>query len=184
MLKEDELHPLDVLRPKDEGRFAASARVSYRPAGEYRGEFGVSAAHIRIPFTVAGTYDRNDQTVVSAFYNLDTERFRLVGEVFHISNRLAGPGASRRASFNALYLQPEYRPDGRWTVFARLETASGPQNDPYLDLIPQFINRRAMAGARMETGKNQALKLELSRNEKQDDGRFNQISLQWSMVWP
>jgi hypothetical protein len=107
-----------------------------------------------------------------------------VGEAFYVSNRLKGTAPSRRAAFTAGYVQAEYQAHARWTLFGRLEGTSGASDDPYLDLIQDFLGTRAVAGSRYELGRNQALKVELSRNERQDDARFNQLSLQWSMVYP
>lgn len=184
MFKTDELQPLDILRMQNKGgNSAVAARLSYRPDTENAGEFGVSAAYTRIPFT--GTaFDRSDQTVVSAFYNREGERFRFIGEIFRVSDRLSAAGTSSRNSFTALYLQPEYQVHSNWSVYGRLETTSRTRDDPYLNLQPLFITARALAGARVDVTRNQVLKLELSRNEKQDTIRFSQIGLQWSMVWP
>lgn len=180
----DELQPLDILRQRNGGgQHALAARLSYHPEAENAGEFGLSLADTRIP--IAGNvFDHADQTVVGAFYNLETERFRFLGEVFHVTDRLAGAASSGRSSFNAGYLQPEYlaRPD--WTVYGRLEGSSRTRDDPYLNLQPLFITARALVGTRFAVAKNQMLKLELSRSEKQDTARFSQVGVQWSMLWP
>lgn len=181
---ESELEPVDVLNSSNGGHLAASARLSYRPLDDNVGEFGGFAGYASIP-VIGSTIDESNQTVVGGFYNVETDKLRLVGEFFYVSNRFRGnPALRRHASFSAGYVQAEYHAPARWTVFGRLEGTDGAKNDPYLNLIEEFLNARVVAGSRFELDKHQALKVELSRNERQNDARFNQISLQWSMVYP
>lgn len=180
---EPKLEPMNIVEFKHGGKLAASARLSYRPSDESAGEFGGFAGYTHIP--VAGsTLDEVDQTVAGVFYTVSTEKLRLIGELFHVSNRLFGPRPTDHADFSAGYLQAEYQAHANWTLFGRLEDTHGAKNNAYLELIPEFLSTRAVAGSRFEVARNQALKLELSRNERQNDVRFNQVSLQWSMVFP
>jgi hypothetical protein len=64
-----------------------------------------------------------------------------------------------------------------------LETNSAAHDNAYLNLFPETIVSREAAGARVNLARNQALKLEASRNERQDGLRFGQLALQWSMVY-
>jgi hypothetical protein len=180
---ESELEPVNILEFRNGGRLAASARLSYRPIDDSAVEFGGFAGYTRIP-VAGGTIDETDQTVAGVFYNVETEKLRLVGELFYVSNRLTGSAPTSHADFTAGYLQAEYQVHPDWALFGRVEDTRGAKNDAYLDMIPEFLNARAVAGTRFEVARNQALKLELSRNERQDDARFNQVSLQWSMVYP
>lgn len=179
---EDSLEPVDVFSPHGNGKQAFSGRLSYRK--DNGGEFGAFVGHTRIPVLGNPDLDEVRQLAVGAFYNMETERLRFVGEVFRVDNRLAGPSTSSRTAFSAIYLQPEYRVSPAWTAFGRLEATGNHHNDPYLNLYPEFISSRIIAGSRIAAAKNQALKLELSHNERQDGVQFNQISLQWSMVYP
>jgi len=176
------LEPVNIVELRNGGKLAVSARLSYRSQDDMN-EFGGFAGYARIP-VVGGTFDEADQAVAGVFYNLETGKLRLVGELFYVSNRLKGPAPTDHADFTAGYLQAEYQAYPDWTFFGRLEDTHGTKNNAYLDLNPQFLDTRAVAGARVEVGRRQALKLELSHNERQDDTRFNQISLQWSMVYP
>jgi hypothetical protein len=177
------LEPVNILELRNGGKLAVSARLSYRPPDESVGEFGGFAGYTRIP--VAGAaFDEADQTVAGIFYNVETERFRLIGEMFRVNNRLKGMSMADDADFTAGYVQSEYQVHTGWTIYGRLEGTGGTKNNPYLDLIPDFLKARAMAGSRVGVGRNQALKLEISRNKRQDDAQFSQISLQWSMVYP
>jgi hypothetical protein len=178
---ESGLDPMNILELRNGGKLAASARLSYRTQDD-SGEFGGFAGYTRIP-VVGASFDEVEQSVAGVFFNRETETLRLVGEVFYIGNRLQG-GATRHADFSAAYLQAEYRGHPDWTLFGRLEGSHGTKNNAYLDLVPDFLNTRIVAGVRFEVASHQALKLELSHNERQDDARYNQLSLQWSMVYP
>lgn len=180
---DDELEPVDILSPGGKGKLAVAGRLSYREE-DGASEFGAFAGHARVPITNGGGPDEARQLVAGAFYTLETERLRLLGEVFRAANRLEGAGVSSRSAFTAAYLQPEYRMAPAWTVFGRLEATRNNHNNAYLDLFPDFVISRSILGSRIAAGRNQALKFELSHNERQDHAHFNQISLQWSMVYP
>ena len=189
-LGEEELEPVNILELKgggavsgDGGKLTASARLSYRPLDDSAGEFGGFSGYTRIP-VVGRAIAEVDQTVAGAFYTVEAGRLRVLGELYYVSNRLKGTAPTRDADFTAGYLQAEYQAHPGWTLFGRLEDSHGAKNDAYLDLIPEFVNTRTVAGARFEVARHQALKLELSRNKRQDDARFNELSLQWSMVYP
>lgn len=180
---DEALEPLDVLGLRNRGKLALAGRLSYRDE-DGRSEFGAFAGHARIPIAGRGGLDESRQWVAGAFYTVETERLRLLGELFRVDNRLDGPDISTRSAFTAAYLQPEYRMAPAWTVFGRLEATRNNHNNAYLNLFPEFVISRHIAGSRIAVGRNQALKFELSHNERQDRAHFNQISLQWSMVYP
>jgi hypothetical protein len=180
---ESELVPVNIVEFRNGGELAASARLGYRPLDVSASEFGGFAGYARIP-VIGSTINQVDQTVAGVFYNLETGKLRLVGELFYVTNRLEGSASTSDADFSAGYLQAEYQVHDDWTVFGRLEGTGNAKNNAYLDLNQEYMTERAMAGARFEVGSRQALKLELSRNERQDDTRFTQLELQWSMVYP
>lgn len=180
---EETLEPVDVLDPKGKGRFTAGGRLSYRAAGSHA-EFGVSAGYARIPLERGLPFDSNNQYVTNLFYHLETEKLRFIGELFRVDNRLEAAGTSRRANFTAGYVQPEYKVSSTWTAFGRLEGSRDTSNNAYLDLLPEFVTSRTIAGSRFELGKSQAVKFELSHNNRHDSTHYNQVSLQWSMVYP
>lgn len=188
-----ELEPLVIGSSGSAGKLAASARVSYRaelagahgPAdmgGEL--EWGGFVGQARIPVAGVAGLERIDQTTSGLFFLCEAERYRVIGELFHVSHRPQGPAGGARSAFSAAYVQPEFRAAHDWTLFARIEASSDARGDSYLGLFPHAVLRRAMAGANRLLGKRQALKLELSRNERQDGLRFNELGLQWSMVYP
>lgn len=177
------LEPVDILDPRSDGKQTLSARLSYRMQ-ESNSEYGAYAGHSRIPLRGKSSLEEASQMAVGAFYFFETKRLRFLAELFRLENSLTGPGISSRTAFSALYLQPEYKFSPAWTIFGRLEATGNNNNDPYLNLYPEFVTSRMVVGSRIDPARNQALKLELSRNERQDSLHFNQISLQWSMAYP
>ncbi len=180
---EETLKPVNILNPHSDGKLTLSGRLSYRTQDD-ASEFGAYVGHSRIPLRGISGLDEASQLAVGAFYFLETERIRFLAELFHVENSLEGPGTSSRTAFLAAYLQPEYKISEAWTVFGRIEATRNNRNDPYLNLYPEFIASRTIVGSRFDVARNQALKFEASRNERQDSVQFNQISLQWSMVYP
>lgn len=180
---EGELKPVNITEFRDGGDLAVSARLSYRPLDGRVGEFGGFAGYARIP--VRGlAVGEGEQTVAGVFYNTRSDKLRLIGELFYVGAHLRGPTREEEVSFGAGYLQVEYQARDDWTVFGRVEDTSNAKNNAYLDQNPEFLYKRTVAGARFELNNQQALKLEVSRNERQDDASFSQVSLQWSMVYP
>jgi hypothetical protein len=179
----DALEPVDILNPQGRGKLTAGAKLSYRP--ENGGEFGMTAGYANIPLVgPARPFDSNEQTVLSLFYNYESDRLKFVGEAFRLINHLKAPGISSRAHFSAAYLQPEFKVSSTWTAYGRIETTRNTGNNAYLDLVPEFVTSSHIAGSRFELGKSQAVKLELSHHNRQDSTHYNQFSLQWSMVYP
>jgi hypothetical protein len=180
---EGELKPVNITEFRDGGDLAVSARLSYRPLDERVGEFGGFAGYARIP--VRGlVVGEGEQTVAGVFYSMRSDKLRLIGELFYVGAHLRGPAREEEVSFGAGYLQVEYQARDDWTVFGRVEDTSNAKNNAYLDQNPEFLYKRTVAGVRFELNNQQALKLETSHNERQDDASFSQVSLQWSMVYP
>lgn len=176
------LEPVDILDPRGRGKLAAGAKLSYRP--ENGGEFGITAGYANIPLGLGHPFDSNEQAVLSLFYNYESDRLKFVGEVFRLVNQLKATSISSSANFSAAYLQPEYKVNNIWTAYGRIETTRNTSNNAYLDLLPEFVTASIIAGSRFELGKSQAVKFELSHNSRQDSTDYDQISLQWSMVYP
>ena len=177
---EKELKPLDVLDPEGGGRPTGIARIS-RASDRY-GELGAFAAYAHIPIADR-PIEASVQTIAGLFYVVGINELRLLAEFFYVSNRIEDGAAARTSRFTAGYLQGEYalRP---WTLFARIEGTHDAEGDEYLDLNPHYVVARAMAGVRRELSDHQALKIEVSNSERQDDAGFTQVSVQWSMVFP
>ena len=80
-------------------------------------------------------------------------------------------------------MQGEYRFASRSTAVARLEDTSGANDDPLLALLPDFVLNKQLIGLRYDVTRNQAVKIEASRVERQD-ASFRQVQIQWSAVFP
>lgn len=178
-----ELHPVNLGELRNGGDLALGARLSYRPFDERGGEFGGFAGYARIP--VRRPMDgEGKQTVAGVFYDMRHDRLRLLAELFYVGARLEAAARKENVSFRGGYLQAEYQVNDDWTAFGRVETTSDTRNNPYLELNPEFLFERVLAGARFELGSHQALKVEVSHNRRIDDADYGQVSLQWSMVYP
>ncbi|MEO6697289.1 MAG: hypothetical protein ABIN45_04740 [Gammaproteobacteria bacterium] len=177
------LEPVDFLNLNTGAhKFSAAARLSYLPDPVIPNEIGGFAAYTVIP-SIHKTIREIRQTIAGAFGNWEYQPLRLIGEMYFISNDLIADAATARASFVSYNLQAEYTLHPNWTVYARAEDTLNANNDPYLDIFPEFIRRRALAGLRFDLTHNQALKLEWAEIRRQD-GRFNEIILQWSAAFP
>ena len=182
VLEEQQLTPLNILDPAGQkGKLVASARLSYRPEAETPNEIGVFAAHSIIPVIYLPVTEVT-QNLTGLYFNQGTAHSRLFGELYLAGNQLDGAASARTSSFASAYIQEEYKIYSAWTLFGRIENTFGANGDPYLNLLPQFINRRVLGGARYEINANQAAKFELSQNRQQDGIHFSQLAIQWSMV--
>jgi hypothetical protein len=179
----DQLEPVKVLRPGTGGKQTITGHVSYRPRAEIGWELGVFAGTARIPVRDDPAWNEASLSLGGMFYKWDSNRYRLIAEVFRVATQLEGTAASSRANFTAAYAQPEYRIGADWTVFGRVETNSARHDNLYVNEFPETIVSRQVAGFRYNIGRNQAIKLEASRNERQEGLRFSQIAVQWSMVY-
>jgi hypothetical protein len=183
ILSDERLEPVQVRYPGTGGKQTITGHVSYRPRAEIGWELGLFAGTARIP--VPDIPALNDATLrlSGMFYKWDSDRFRLIAELFHIASQVDGAATSSRANFIAAYAQPEYRIGANWTVFGRVETNSARNDNAYLNLFPETIVSRTAAGVRVNVGRNQAFKLEASRNQREEGLRFGQVAVQWSMVY-
>ncbi len=179
----DQLEPVQVRYPGTGGRQTITGHVSYRPQAEIGWELGMFAGTARIPVRDDPTLNEASLKLSGMFYKWNSNRFRLVAEVFRVASRLDGTAGSSRTNFTAAYAQPEYRIGADWTVFGRVETNSARRDNSYLTLFPETIVSREVAGFRINLGRTQALKLEASRNQREAGLRFGQVAVQWSMVY-
>ena len=186
------LTPVDILHPTAQhGRFSLSGKLNYRPQPDKMSEFGIFASHSRIPtennfmpMLMGSTITGITQSLTGAEFNLELNSLRLIGELYIVNNRVETSAATTRHTFTSGYVQGEYSIGRKWTLFSRLEDTANASNDPYLDLTPEFIKSRTLAGTRYALGRNRALKLELSRIKHQDTSRSRQVAIEWSAVFP
>lgn len=188
------LTSIDILRPTEtHGRLAASAKLTYRPVAGGMDEFGIFTAHTTIPgenysmsmsMGMVHTITKVTQTLAGAELNHEFGNMRLMGELYIVYNRVESNLAPQSRTFTSGYLQAEYSIQPKWTLFGRVEDTADANGDPYLDLRPDFIKSRTLAGARYALSHNQALKLELSHSKHQDETQFNQLGMEWSAIFP
>ena len=182
------LMPIDILQPtKRHGRLAASAKLTYRPVAGSLDEAGIFAAHTSIPAenpSMSMGITKVTQTLVGADLNREFGNLRLMGELYIVNNRIEPRHVAQSNTFTSGYVQAEYSIQPGWTLFGRVEDTADANGDPYLNLRPDFIKSRTLAGARYELSHNQALKLELSHSKHQDKPQFNQLAMEWSAVFP
>ena len=182
-LQEHGLEPVDFLNLNaGSHKLQVGVRLSYLPDPVIPNEVGGFAAYTIIPSTHEPIREVR-QTTAGAFGNWEYERLRLIGELYFVSNDLVTEAGSARASFTNYNLQAEYTLHPDWILYARAEDTLNAADDPYLDLFPEFIKRRALAGLRFELTHNQALKLEWADVKRRND-QFNEIILQWSAAFP
>lgn len=176
---ENKLEPLDVLSPHDHShKMSGTIRFIYSPDVNSGTEIGAFASTTRI--TGEGSVvSEIKQTATGVFGNLKWQETRLIGELFFVSNDVDDFIQTRSGSFANAYLQIEHdwRPD--WIVFARTEHSYGNDNDAYLTLFPDFIDKSNMLGLRYDFMRGQAIKLEIKKNPS-----FDQLIVQWSAVFP
>jgi hypothetical protein len=189
------LMPVEILHPtRQQGKLSASARLVYKPKTDSMDEFGIFTAYTRIPtdnismpmgsMSMGATLTGITQTLAGAELNQEFDRLRLIGELYIVHNRLDTSAATESHTFTSGYLQAEYAIPSKWTLFSRIEDTADANGDPYLDLHPDFIKSRVLAGARYALGHHHSLKLELSHNEYQDKTISRQLALEWSAVLP
>lgn len=150
-------------------------RLSYLPDPVIPNEVGGFAAYTVIPSTHE-TIREIRQILAGTFGNWEHERLRLIGELYFVSNNLVADGGAASASFVNYNLQAEYALRPNWILYARTEDTLNDENDPYLDIFPEFIRRRTLAGLCFDLTHNQALKLEWAKVKHHPD-QFDKIIL-------
>ncbi|MDO8412479.1 MAG: hypothetical protein Q7S51_01670 [Gallionellaceae bacterium] len=186
------LAPVEILQPtKEHGRLSATARLVYKAQEDKMNEFGIFTAYTRIPtedvfmdMGMGPMLTGITQTLVGAEINHEFGNLRLIGEWYLVHNRLEASSTSDSHTFSSAYLQTDYSLRANWILFGRVEHTARAKDDPYLDLRPEFVRSRSLAGIRYALTRNQALKLELSHSEQQDQTKFRQVAIEWSAVFP
>jgi len=86
--------------------------------------------------------------------------------------------------FHNAYIQGVYALTTQWNIYARAEDTSGIGDSTYLVNFPKFIRKRNMAGINYNLTRNQTIKLEIDRSERLSGDTYNQLTFQWSFVYP
>lgn len=178
----DEMVSPDIVGRGDLGDLSLGLRLAYVPDETSPTKAGAFLARNEIPVKNS-SWTGLTQTIGGVFGNWESDPFRVVAELYVFSHELEGGGATASGSFLYGYVQGEYRFAPRSTVVIRLEDSGGTNNDPLLALLPDFVLNKQLIGLRYDVTRNQAVKIEASRVERQD-ASFRQVQIQWSAVFP
>lgn len=178
----DTLESPDIVGAGKLGDLSLGLRVSYTLDETSPTQVGAYFARNEIPVE-NNTWIGITQDVGGVFGNWESDPFRVIAELYVFSHELEGGGATASGSFLSGYVQGEYRFAPRSTATIRLEETGGANNDPLLALLPGFAQGKQLIGLRYDVTRNQAVKIEASRVERQD-ASFRQLQIQWSAVFP
>lgn len=183
MLGEDELEALDLLHSNSGShRPSTTLRLTYRPDALAHTEAGLFINYSLIPSDRDNVHHVR-QSIAGLFGNWESDALRLIGEFYAVRTTVEN-GAIAHGAFSNANLQAEYAVLSDWTLYGRVERTFGGADDAYLLEFPHFVLDRDMIGVRFELGARQAMKLEFSNAQLQDDHRYDQLSLQWSAALP
>ena len=178
----DELVSPDIVGRGKLGDLSLGLRLAYILDETSPTQIGAFFARNEIPVEDS-SWTGITQDVGGVFANWESDSFRVIAELYVFSHELEGGGATASGSFLYGYVQGEYRFASRSTAVARLEDTSGANDDPLLALLPDFVLNKQLIGLRYDVTRNQAVKIEASRVERQD-ASFRQVQIQWSAVFP
>lgn len=181
-LGSDSLEPLDILKP-DEGshQLTSTLRLAYRPDSLAMNQVGAFVGFSDIPSDDPNL--RELEQIQSGFFiNWVLNTVRLNGAAFFIHDDVSQLAGRKNYSFTSGYLQAEYRHSEDLTLYSRLEGTADQSNDPYLDRLTEFVRDRMLVGVRFDVARNNAIKLELSYEQRTDQD-FAEASAQWALMF-
>ena len=178
----DQLEPLDVLEPASGSHeLGLTLNLFYEPVIYSPSRYGLYINYTEIP-AVSNGFDEIRQIIAGVYGNWESQRWRLTGSAFYVRNELQTTTEIQTDSFSSGYVQAEYIPNGRWTIFGRVESTFGDANDAYLALFPQHVNDRILGGVRLDAFDRHAFTLEFSDNRARGDS-YGQFMLQWDAMF-
>jgi len=170
------LEPWDVLNPSAGEQDVSITLNFFQEIAS--GRHGLFANYSKIPSTIAPIVEIK-QRIAGGYLDWEFERWTWHASVFYVDNDLVQKSGSEKDSFFNAYVQGEYRMSEQFRLFGRIEGTAGGEDDAYLELFPNFIEDRVLAGIRFDFASHNALKLEFSANRTQRED-FGELSLQWS----
>lgn len=188
-----ELVPFDLLDPGSDHDVALNYRMVYRPNVISPNQFGLLAAWNEIDVESKSSpaladLDHIRQVTLGLFGDWNWDKWRLLTNIVYFDNDMQFIGETQKDEFVAGYVQVEYRISQNWTIFGRAEDGFDDDNSPYLDLLPEYIARKTMLGARWDFAKFQSFTIEIAdaaqHRESQSDVSFKEVRIQWSAVFP
>lgn len=179
----DALEPLNLLDPNaHQHKLASTIRLSYFPDAVGRNEFGVFGNVTQIP-SANPEIEEIDQRVLGLFASFHYKRWHFIAELYDVNNRLHSAAAVSQGSFANGFLETQYEWNNSWTLYARAEASGGVDDDPYLALIPDFVQARYLGGIQRSFPNRHALRLEAAHTRTMGES-FRKISMRWSVVLP
>ncbi len=159
-----------------------TGRFAYRPDSASDNQFGLFASYVKIPVTKA-IYDTLKLTIAGVFSSWQLADLTFTGALYLVKDELSDGAVKDDGDFASGYVQADYLALEVWTPYARLEHSYGDNNDPYIELMTDFVPKRQVLGMRWDFTPGQALKLEYSRNHAHSK-TFGQTFLSWSAAFP
>jgi hypothetical protein len=178
----DQLEAFDLLSPGSGSQGLALTFNIYRQPTAYAPtQYGLFANYSEIPATERGI-DEIRQTSAGGYWNWESDPWRLIGSAYYVRNQLEQPSENQTDDFAAAYFQIDRHIDDKWLVFGRAEKTFASRNDAYLELFPDQIREKILAGLRFNIGSQHALTLEVSGNRSQED-HYRMVMLQWAAMF-
>lgn len=176
------LEAWNVLEPSaTDHDISATINLYYEPELYAPGRYGVFANYSEIPVNIPGINEIR-QVITGGYGNWESDPWHVLASIYYVHNKLHQTVGTSRGSFLHAYIQPEYKLSQKWTLFGRWEETIADKNDAYLTLFPEFTEDRLLVGIRFDVFNKNALKLEVSNNQNNNDD-FVKFMLQWSAVF-
>ncbi len=177
------LEAVELFRSEENSvKLLSSLRLSWHPVGAENNQLGLFIGSAAIP-GVASKFEELKQLVRGVYADWNFQSVRMTSALYSINSDVKQSGIRTEGSFINNYLQLEAPLNADWTPYGRLERSFGDQDDPFLNYADAFIRDRSLIGVRYDFTHNQTLKLELSRVDF-SSSNYNQVTLQWSAVFP
>ncbi|VAW66416.1 hypothetical protein MNBD_GAMMA11-3340 [hydrothermal vent metagenome] len=127
-----------------------------------------------------------EQQTAGAYVNWHFGNLGVISEFVELNNNTVNDTGIETADdhFHNTYIQGVYPLAQKWNVYARAEGSSGTGNSIYLLNFPKFVKKRNMTGINYSLSRNQTLKMEIERSERLSGDTYNQLTIQWSFVYP
>ena len=189
----EELIPFDLLDPESDHDLAVNYRMVYKPDVISPNQFGLLAAWNEIDVEsesnpALADLDHIKQITLGLFGDWNWDEWRLLMNIVYFDNDMQFIGETQKDEFVAGYVQAEYKISPNWTIFGRAENGFDDEDSPYLDMLPEYIARKTMLGARWDFAKFQSFTIEIAdaaqHREGQSDVSFKEVRIQWSAVFP
>ncbi len=176
------LTPFSLTEREKHGGLSISAKLGFQALDNDTNEMGVFGSYTEIPI-YNSTFTQAKQILTGGFYDQQWGQWRIASELTLVHTRMETASQVSSSTFANLYIHGEYKISEKLAAYGRLESSANAHN-AYLQMFPGFISARTLIGGRWEPLSKQAIKLEVSRNKRQDDHNYNELGVQWSMVFP